>query len=170
MKCISFSAQNERTSSVFLFPISILFPSHSQSLKQQNFFSYLWVCSWSNRGQKIQHRKHSTRVDNDRIGALYGYGSCLEFHITYVFLRANSRCWNRMICMPAGQKTSHSYNTHLLWALHFSSSCKVELGYGYYSPLLLFPQLDRPSTLLFSNLLDIFTQRQPGRVSISWLS
>lgn len=125
----------------YLFAIAILFPSHSQRLRQQNFFPYLWVCSWSNRGQKIQHCEHSTRVDNDRIRALYGCGSCLEFHISYVFLRANRRRWNRMICVPAGQNTSHSYNTHLLWALHFSNSCKLELAYRHYSPLLSLPSV-----------------------------
>lgn len=136
MKYISFSAQNERTSSAFLFPTAILFPSHSQSFRPQIFFPYLWVCSWSNRGQKIQHCKHSTRVNNDCIRALYGRGSCLEFHISYVFLRANRRCRNRMICVPAGQKTSHGYNTQLLRALHFSNSCKIVLAYRCYSLFL----------------------------------
>lgn len=136
MKYISFSAQNETTSSAFLFPTAILFPSHSQSFRPQIFFPYLWVCSWSNRGQKIQHCKHSTRVNNDCIRALYGRGSCLEFHISYVFLRANRRCRNRMICVPAGQKTSHGYNTQLLRALHFSNSCKTVLAYRCYSLFL----------------------------------
>lgn len=116
-------------------------------LQTAHFFPYLWVCSWSNRGQKIQHCKHSTRVNNDCIRALYGRGSCLEFHISYVFLRANRRCWNRMICVPAGQKTSHGYNTQLLWALHFSNSCRIVLTYRCYSLFLSLPS-DRTSVSL----------------------
>lgn len=99
------------------------------------------MCSWSNRCQKIQHCKHSTRVNNDCIRALYGRGSCLEFHISYVFLRANWRRWNRMICVPAGQKTSHGYNTQLLWALHFSNSCKIVQAYRCYSLFLSLPSV-----------------------------
>lgn len=102
--------QEDRIS--FLISHSPLF-SQSFSKLKTDFFAYLWVRSWSNRGQKIQHRKHSARVDNDHIRALYRCRSCLEFRISYVFLRANRRCWNRMICVPAGQKTSHRYNTHL---------------------------------------------------------
>lgn len=119
-------------------------PSHSQSGRQQRCVAHLWVRSWSNRGQKIQHRKHSTRVNNNRVRALHGCRSRLQFHIRYVFLRANRRCWNRMICMPAGKKN----NTPLqppavtilvefwrvffaclgfLFCCFFNSCCKVQL-------------------------------------------
>lgn len=139
-------------------------PSHSQSGRQQGCVAHLWVRSWSNRGQKIQHRKHSTRVNNNRVRALHGCRSRLQFHIRYVFLRANRRCWNRMICMPAGKKTTHHYNPQLLqsllsfggffllvWVFCFVVflTAAVKSNCTWMLPVLLsLPQVKIPSTFL----------------------
>lgn len=139
-------------------------PSHSQSGRQQGCVAHLWVRSWSNRGQKIQHRKHSTRVNNNRVRALHGCRSRLQFHIRYVFLRANRRCWNRMICMPAGKKNNTPLQPPavtilvefwrvflLVWVFCFVVflTAAVKSNCTWLFPVLLsLPQVKIPSTFL----------------------
>lgn len=152
-----------------LFPGAILFPSHSQSLRQQNFFATSGCVADPTEARRSSIASIAPGWITTASELCTGVGPVWSFTSAMFFWGQTGGVETEWYACLQDRKHP-MVTTPIYYELCiFQAAVKLNWPIDVIPLSFLFPQLDRPSAFLFSNLLDMFAQRQPGRVLISRL-